>query len=76
MIPPEAMPDRSKLVPPQAMVAPICFLASNASDGVSGKRFVAQHFDAKSPLSAPGCAPVAWPELAAAASRGLGEDKR
>ena len=76
MIPMEAMPDRSKLVPPQAMAAPICYLASNASDGVTGKRFVAQHFKVDDPLSAPGCAPVAWPDLAAGASRGLGEDKR
>ncbi len=76
MIPLEAMPDRSKLVPPQAMAAPIRFLASTASDGVTGQRFVAQHFDPAHPLSAPGCAPVAWPDLAAGASRGLGEDKR
>jgi 3-oxoacyl-[acyl-carrier protein] reductase len=76
MIPLEAMPDRSKLVPPQAMAAPICFLASHESDGVTGKRFVAQHFNPADPLSAPGCAPVAWPDLAAGASRGLGEDKR
>jgi NAD(P)-dependent dehydrogenase (short-subunit alcohol dehydrogenase family) len=76
MIPMEAMPDRTKLVPPQAMAAPIRFLASSVSDGVTGKRFVAQHFDPANPLSAPGCAPVAWPDLAAAASRGLGEDKR
>ena len=76
MIPHEAIPDRSKLVPPDAMAAPIRFLASSASDGVNGKRFVAQFFDASAPLSSPGCAPVAWPDLASAASRGLGEDKK
>lgn len=74
MIPQEVMPDRSKLVPAGAMAAPIVFLASPASDGVNGKRFVAQYFKPEAPLSAPGCMPVAWPELAGAASRGLGEE--
>ncbi len=73
MIPADVMPDRSKLVPAAAMGPPIVFLASPASDGVTGKRFVAQHFDPQNPLSAPGCTPVAWPGLAAAASPGLGE---
>ena len=75
MIPPEAMPDRSRLVPPAAMVAPVRYLASAASDGVTGKRFVAQFFDPAAPLAAPGCAPAAWPDLAAGASRGIGEEK-
>ena len=74
MIPPDVMPDRSKLVPASAMAAPIRFLASPASDGVNGKRFVAQYFDPENPLAAPGCAPAAWPDLAAAASRGIGEE--
>jgi NAD(P)-dependent dehydrogenase (short-subunit alcohol dehydrogenase family) len=76
MIPQDAMPDRSKLVAPSAMVAPISYLSSNASDGVTGKRFVAQFFDSEAPLAAPGCAPVAWPDLAAGASKGLGEGAR
>ena len=76
MIPVESMPDRSKLVSPKAMAAPICYLASGQSDGVTGKRFVAQFFDPQNPLSAPGCAPAAWPDLAAGASRGLGEGTR
>ncbi len=76
MIPEESMPDRSKLVAPYAMVAPICYLASAQSDGVTGKRFVAQSFDPASPLAEPGCAPAAWPGLAAGASKGLGEGTR
>jgi NAD(P)-dependent dehydrogenase (short-subunit alcohol dehydrogenase family) len=76
MIPPESMPDRSKLVAPQAMVAPIRYLASDQSDGVTGKRFVAQTFDPAYPLAEPGCAPAAWPGLAAGASKGLGEGTR
>jgi NAD(P)-dependent dehydrogenase (short-subunit alcohol dehydrogenase family) len=76
MIPRESMPDRSKLVPPSAMVAPILYLASAQSDGVTGKRFVAQSFDPAHPLAEPGCAPAAWPGLAAGASKGLGEGTR
>ena len=76
MIPRDIVTDRSKLVSPDLMKAPILYLASEASNGVTGKRFVAQHFDPKNPLSAPGCAPVAWPDLASGASRGLGEDKK
>jgi hypothetical protein len=75
MIPHEVVPDRSKLVPAEAMAAPIVFIASPAADGVTGKRFVAQYFDPANPLSPPGCAPVAWPDLAVGASKGLGEDK-
>ena len=74
MIPQDVMPDRNKLVPASAMRAPIVFLASPASDAVNGKRFVAQYFNPENPLSAPGCAGVAWPELAAASSQGIGED--
>lgn len=71
MIPTDQVADRSRLVPPAAMRAPIRYLASTNSDGVTGKRFVAQFFDPENPLATPGCAPVAWPELAAAASLGL-----
>jgi 3-oxoacyl-[acyl-carrier protein] reductase len=76
MIPQDSMPDRSKLVPPSAMVAPILYLAGAQSDGVTGKRFVAQSFDPLHPLAEPGCAPAAWPGLAAGASKGLGEGTR
>ncbi len=76
MIPMESVADRSKLVPPAAMVAPMLYLASPASDGVTGKRFVAQSFDPANPQSAPGCAPAAWPDLASGASKGLGEDRK
>ena len=76
MIPLDSMPDRSKLVAPKAMAAPIRYLASDESNGVTGKRFVAQFFDPQNPLATPGCATVAWPDLAAGASRGLGEGTR
>ena len=76
MIPRESVPDRSKLVAPAAMVAPMNWLASNLSDGVTAKRFVAQFFDPATPLSEPGCAPAAWPGLAMGASKGIGEGTR
>jgi hypothetical protein len=58
------------------MAAPMAWLASDLSDGVTGKRFVAQHFDPAAPLAEPGYAPAAWPGLAAGASKGLGEGTR
>ena len=76
MIPRQSVPDRSKLVAPAAMVAPMAWLASNLSDGVTAKRFVAQFFDPAAPLSEPGCAPAAWPGLAMGASKGIGEGTR
>lgn len=39
-------PDRSKLVPPDAMVAPARWLASEASDGVTGMRIIARDWNA------------------------------
>jgi 3-oxoacyl-[acyl-carrier protein] reductase len=45
MIPLEEVPDRSKLVQPEVMMAPIVWLMSTASDGVSGRRFVAKDWD-------------------------------
>ena len=72
MIPEEAPYDRSNLNPPAVMVAPIRWLVSNASDGITGRRFIGRDWD---PALAPGravenaVAPAAWPELAANASR-------
>jgi NAD(P)-dependent dehydrogenase (short-subunit alcohol dehydrogenase family) len=39
-------PDRSKLLPPSVMAAPITWLASRRSDGITGYRFIAMHWDA------------------------------
>ena len=39
-------PDRSKLVPPAAMVAPARWLASEDSNGVTGMRIIARDWDA------------------------------
>ena len=45
MIPLEEVPDRSTLVQPEVMMAPIVWLMSAASDGVTGRRFVAKNWD-------------------------------
>ncbi len=61
-----AAPDRSKLIAPEVMVAPLLWLCSNASDGVTGQRFIGAHWDK---ALAPGAAaekagaPMCWQQL-------------
>ena len=72
MIPEDSPYDRSKLNPPTVMVAPICWLVSNASDGITGRRFIGRDWDtALAPEQAVenAVAPAAWPDLAANAAR-------
>jgi 3-oxoacyl-[acyl-carrier protein] reductase len=45
MIPKEEVLDRNTLLQPEAMMAPIVWLMSAASDGVTGRRFVAKQWD-------------------------------
>lgn len=45
MIPLEEVPDRSKLVQPEVMMAPIAWLMSAGSNGVTGRRFIAKNWD-------------------------------
>lgn len=69
-IPANAPMDRSKLVQPEVMVAPICWLASDESDGVSDCRFVARDWDpALSPADAAAKSrgSAAWPNVGAQA---------
>jgi NAD(P)-dependent dehydrogenase (short-subunit alcohol dehydrogenase family) len=73
MIPDHAPVDRSKLVAPEAMGPPVCFLASDASDGINKMRFVARGWNEAAALddNLNACmAPAAWPDLAAGASPG------
>ncbi|OGA33160.1 MAG: hypothetical protein A3G80_11455 [Betaproteobacteria bacterium RIFCSPLOWO2_12_FULL_62_13b] len=42
----EDFPDRARLVPPESMIAPAVWLASEASDGVTGMRIIARDWDA------------------------------
>jgi NAD(P)-dependent dehydrogenase (short-subunit alcohol dehydrogenase family) len=72
MVPPASRPDRTTLVRPDVMVAPVCFLASDQSNGITGMRFVGREFDPKLSLAdavkASG-APIGWPDLADAAGK-------
>ncbi len=45
MIPQADVPDRSTLIQPEVMMAPIAWLMSAASDGVTGRRFIAKQWD-------------------------------
>ncbi len=59
-------PDRSKLIVPEVMVAPLVWLCSNASDGVNGQRFIAMKWDEKLPSAEAAKlagAPAAWQQL-------------
>ena len=46
MVPDEEVPDRSTLVSPDVMAAPIVWLMSARSDGVTGRRFIGRQWDA------------------------------
>jgi NAD(P)-dependent dehydrogenase (short-subunit alcohol dehydrogenase family) len=66
MVPPSAPFAREELIAPAAMAAPALWLASPASDGVTGRRFVAGLWDPTLPPAeaAEGAgAPIAWPGL-------------
>ncbi|HTP93579.1 MAG TPA: SDR family oxidoreductase [Xanthobacteraceae bacterium] len=59
-------PDRAKLIQPDVMIAPLLWLCSNASDGVTGRRFIGSRWDAKLPAveaAAKAGAPAAWQQL-------------
>lgn len=58
-----SFPDRSKLVQPVRMVAPLVWLASDESNGVTGRRFIAQLWDEGVPAAAAAAVasgPAAW----------------
>lgn len=73
MVPNESPYDRDMLVKPQVMVAPVCWLASEDSDGINSMRFIGRDWDPDGSdadnIEAAG-APAAWPGLAAAAAKG------
>jgi 3-oxoacyl-[acyl-carrier protein] reductase len=63
MVPHDESPDRSKLVQPEVMMAPIVWLMSQRSDGVTGRRFIAKDWDpALDPAAAAAraAAPAGW----------------
>jgi NAD(P)-dependent dehydrogenase (short-subunit alcohol dehydrogenase family) len=58
--------DRTKLIPPEVMVAPLIWLCSNASDGVNGQRFIGMRWDknlAPEEAAKSAGAPMAWQQL-------------
>jgi 3-oxoacyl-[acyl-carrier protein] reductase len=63
MVPQNEVPDRSTLLSPEVMMAPIVWLMSAQSDGVTGRRFIGKLWD---PALAPGAAaekagaPAGW----------------
>ena len=62
-VPVRAGQDRAKLVRPEVMAAPIVWLVSDASDGVTGSRFVGRLWDSSLPpgeAAAKVRAPIGW----------------
>lgn len=69
MVPQSAGYKRSDLVSPVKMVAPMLWLSSTSADGVTGKRYIAAHWDDTQPSDAARAAseaPIGWPDLAGA----------
>ena len=66
MIPSDTEFDREALIQPRVMQAPVAWLASEASDGVNGRRFIGHLWDESLPLDErieKAGFPVAWPNL-------------
>ena len=58
--------DRDALIQPVVMQAPVVWLASEASDGINGRRFIAYNWDESLALEQrleKASAPAAWPQL-------------
>ncbi len=69
-IPEKAPFNRSALIQPGVMVAPIRWLASNASDGMTGCRFIGKDWDLSLPPDEAAkkvCTPAAWQGIASQA---------
>lgn len=66
MIPLDTEFDRQALIQPEIMQAPVVWLASEASNGVNGRRFIGYLWDESLPLEQrieKAGAPAAWPQL-------------
>ncbi len=67
MVPQESGFDRQEMIQPEVMAPPLVWLVSNAAQGVTGRRFLAVHWDpALAPAQAAekAGAPVAWTSIA------------
>jgi 3-oxoacyl-[acyl-carrier protein] reductase len=66
MVTEAAAPDRSKLISPAVMVAPLLWLCSDASDGATGQRFIGARWDPTLPpaeAAQQAGSPAAWQQL-------------
>lgn len=66
MVSPAQAPDRTKLIAPDVMIAPLVWLCSNASDDVTGQRFIGARWDQLLPpaeAAKKAGAPAAWQQL-------------
>jgi len=67
IVPDAAVTDRSRLLRPEIMAPPLLWLVSEAAAGVTGRRFLAAHWDTALPpaQAAEKCgAPIAWKSIA------------
>jgi NAD(P)-dependent dehydrogenase (short-subunit alcohol dehydrogenase family) len=67
MVPPESGYDRARLIRPAQMAPPMLYLFRDRASGVTGRRFVAAHWDQDAPeeqAAYQAGAPAAWPDLA------------
>ena len=72
LIPDDAVHSREAMIQPEVMRGPVVWLASEASDGINGQRFIGYHWDESLPLGERierAGAPAAWPQLGAQARR-------
>ena len=72
LIPDEAVHSREGMIQPDVMRAPVVWLASEASDGINGQRFIGHFWDESLPLEERierAGAPAAWPQLGAQSVR-------
>ena len=66
LLPPDSPFDRAKLIQPDVMRVPVVWLASDAADGVNGRRFIAYDWDETLPIEErleKAGAPAAWPQI-------------
>ena len=66
LIAPEPNLDRSALIQPDVMQAPVVWLASDESSAVNGRRFIGYYWDESLPIEERlerAGAPIAWPQL-------------
>ena len=72
LIPDDADHERANMIQPEVMQAPVVWLASEASDGINGQRFIGYYWNEDLPLEErleKAAAPAAWPQLGAQAIR-------